>query len=300
MAGSTTQPTLLATLFLDGGHVGRLDSFEGGMPSGEVVTVNMGGEVLPRKHLSATKYEDIVVQLPFPPPEAVRAWVSSMMTGAGQSKSGAIVFTNRANKHVRTLEFFDALLSEVTFPALDAKSKDQASLTLRIKTERTRLKFTGTPPAASGPKTKKVAVVSNFRFEITGLEAKRVSKVDALTVKQAITTTSVGDLRDFELTPARLELPNLRLMLAEIDFEPWYQWLDDFVVKGNNSPANEKTGSLVYLDTNLSKELARINFSGLGIFRLTPDRVGAPASDSLRRMTAELYCEGMNLVLPPP
>jgi hypothetical protein len=76
----------------------------------------------------------------------------------------------------------------------------------------------------------------------------------------------------------------------------WKAWFDDFVVSGNNSDAAERKGSLTLLAPNLAEELVRIDFAGLGIFRLTGDPDPDVPPGAIATMTAELYCEQMTLV----
>lgn len=59
------------------------------------------------------------------------------------------------------------------------------------------------------------------------------------------------------------------------------------MIKGNSSDKNERAGRLLLLAPNLEDELARIEFSNLGIIALRP-RVSAAGAGQLE---AELYVE---------
>ena len=74
------------------------------------------------------------------------------------------------------------------------------------------------------------------------------------------------------------------------------QWHEDFVIKGKNDKAAEKKGALILLDPSLKTELARINLFNLGIYRLA-SQASAAGAESIARLTAELYCERMELVI---
>ena len=74
------------------------------------------------------------------------------------------------------------------------------------------------------------------------------------------------------------------------DFVAWHQ---DFVIKGNNGEAQEKNGSLDFLAANLKDVLFTIGFSHLGIFKLAAEPSEA-GSESIRRLTASMYCEQMS------
>ena len=87
------------------------------------------------------------------------------------------------------------------------------------------------------------------------------------------------------------EFPNLRIELSSVSATTWRTWFQSFLI--DSSAANEKTGNLSFLSTNLTTVLATINFFNLGIFRLE----SSPVDPS--RVVAELYCERMELVIPP-
>jgi hypothetical protein len=89
------------------------------------------------------------------------------------------------------------------------------------------------------------------------------------------------------------EFPNLRIELSAASAATWRTWFQSFVIDGHSSATDEKSGSLSFLNANLTTVLATINFYNLGIFRLENE----PADPS--RVVAELYCERMELAIPP-
>jgi len=78
----------------------------------------------------------------------------------------------------------------------------------------------------------------------------------------------------------------------------WQAWFEDFVINGINDDAHEKNGALVFLSPNRQTELGRVNFFNLGIFKLAPAK--ADAAEQIQRVTAELYCERMQLQMAKP
>jgi hypothetical protein len=95
-----------------------------------------------------------------------------------------------------------------------------------------------------------------------------------------------------------LEFPNLRIELAAVSAESCRAWFRSFVIDGNSSAANEKTGTLSFLSPNLAAMLATIRFHNLGIFRL--ENAPADTSGEVMRVVAELYCERMELAIGSP
>jgi hypothetical protein len=193
-------------------------------------------------------------------------------------------------------EFTNALLVETTLPALDAGSKDAALITVKLAPEYTRLKqASGKASTFADNKAAKKWLASNFRFEMTGLDASKVSKIDSFTVRQVSRENSVGEMRDYQKVPGSIEFPNLRITLAASTAGSWENWHEDFVVNGNNGADKERNGAIVYLDPTRTAELGRVNLSNCGIFRLSAEKVEA-GSEQLRRLVADLYCERMDFV----
>jgi hypothetical protein len=89
------------------------------------------------------------------------------------------------------------------------------------------------------------------------------------------------------------EFPNLRIELSAVSAGTWRTWFESFVMDGHSGATGEKSGSLSLLNANLTTVLATINFFNLGIFRLE----NAPADSG--RVVAELYCQRMELAIPP-
>ena len=49
------------------------------------------------------------------------------------------------------------------------------------------------------------------------------------------------------MQPGRIDFPNLRVTISELDAGPWGDWAQDFLVKGNNDDSHEKSGAIVFL-----------------------------------------------------
>jgi hypothetical protein len=113
-------------------------------------------------------------------------------------------------------------------------------------------------------------------------------------VKQSVVTDDIGDARDYQREPGRLEFPDLAITLAESSAKSWFDWFEDFVIKGNSGETTEKNGSIAFLSANLADELLRIDLFNLGIFKIGADKTEAN-SDRLTTVTAQLYCERMEL-----
>ncbi|MGI8604720.1 MAG: hypothetical protein ACR2OZ_17250 [Verrucomicrobiales bacterium] len=92
-----------------------------------------------------------------------------------------------------------------------------------------------------------------------------------------------------------LPLDTLRARRFTSGAQTWFAWFEDFLIRGNNSTSHEKNGKLTFLASDMRRELGTIRLSNLGIFRL---RAGPGPTDGIRKLTAELYCQRMELRLP--
>lgn len=283
-------------LNLDGVSCGFVKSVDGGGITAEVVHEPSGPSYFVKKHIGPLKYEDFTLQIGLSMAKVVYDWIAASWAGNTMRKNGAIIAADYKLQARSTREFFNALITETTIPAMDAGSKEPAYLTLKFAPEHTRFKkASGKVTGVGGKGTQKLWLPSNFRLEIAGLDCKKVSRIEALTVKQQIIAGDMGGGRDYQKEPGRLEFPNLKIALPESAAQTWMDWHEDFVIKGNNDESREKQGALVLLASDRKQELARVNFYNLGIFRLAPEKPGA-SSDRIKRLTVELYCERMEWV----
>jgi phage tail-like protein len=283
-------------LELDGVRAGSIRSATGGSASSDVVEEKVGADHVVKKHLAGVKYDDIVVDCGTAMSKSFYSWISDTFDFKSARKDGSVVTTDYNLNEVSRLNFFHALIREVAFPALDASSKDAAKLTVKFAPEYTRfVKASGkaSPMEKVDSSVQKKWLPSNFRLKIDGVDCTYVNKIDALVFEQKLVDNAVGELRDYEKQPAYLEIPDLIVTVAESHAGDFVAWHQDFVINGNNGDAHEKNGTLDFLAPNLKDILFTIGFSHLGIFKLAaaPSQAG---SESIRRLTASMYCEQMS------
>lgn len=280
-------------LDLNGDFAGWIQSMEGGQATADVVTEKLGSDLIWHKHIAGVKYEDIKISCGTSMSKSFYEWIQASLDHKVTRFDGALIMADYNFKEVSRLNFFQALVTEVGFPALDAASKDAAKMSVSCAPELCRFvrKPGSTIKGEIGKGQQKKWLPSNFKLVIDGLDdaCKHVNKIEALTIKQKVVENPVGELRDYQREPAHIEFPNLVITCSEAYADKLYAWHEDFVIKGNNDNSKEKTGSLQYLSSDL-KPLFTLDFLGLGIFKLTPEKVEA-ASENIARVKAEMYCE---------
>lgn len=281
-------------LDLAGNMAGWVSSVEGGHCKAEVVAEKVGVDLIQHKHIGGLSYEDISVSMGTSMSKTFYEWCQASVDHQYKRiDNGAIISADFNMKEMGRLNFFNALITELGFPAVDATSKDACKMSVKFSPEYTRnIRKPGA--AISGPLGRgeqKKWQAANFRLELQGAEkaCKWVNKVEALTIKQKVVKSQVGEQRDYQIECASVEYPNLVITVSDAHADELYQWHEDFVIKGNCTQDKERTGALHYLSSDL-KELFTLEFQGLGIFALTPEKHEA-GSESIKRVKAELYCE---------
>ncbi len=280
------------------GLSGWLYSAEGGQASAEVVVEKMGPDHYQRKHVGSVKYDDLSIACGVGMNKLFYDWLTRSLNLNFDRHSGAIVTADYNYKVMSRMEFYDALITEIGFPALDAAARDPAKLSVKFTPERTRI----TP--GDGSDLSRYAIrepvkrwlPSNFRLRINGLEKScaRVNKIDAIVIKQKSVESPFNESRDWEREPATLEFPNLVITLPEADAGPFQDWYEDFVIDGNNDQDAERPGTLEFLSSNLREILFSIELRQIGIFKITPDKLEA-GSENIRRTKVEMYVEEMHV-----
>lgn len=296
-AGTTQASSASSTeLAIDGVSCGKVYSAEGGDPRASTVVVsNPVGTALPKKQISGVSYAPITVEVAFPPVQPILDWIGDLCANRQTRKTLLLTTYNASGQVVgNALQATDARLTEVRFPAFDAVSKDPARLTLVFTpayTHATPAAATSSTVTKSAGAATKAAILSNFKVQIGNLPATRVSRIEAITIKQPVAENIAGNTKQTVQTVGTTEFSNLVLTISRIDIADWNTWRDSFVVNGKNDDGSETSGSLDLLAADMTTKLMTLQFSQVGILRASPVR--ETSIDAILRFQAELYCESM-------
>jgi hypothetical protein len=284
-------------LLLDGIDVGIVQKASGGSVKAEVAKIPQSTEYLIKNQIGNITIEDMSIQCGLAMGQSFKDWIKASLDGAHMYKSGELVVADFNRKAIQSREFKNALITEVGFPAADAAAKDVAYLSVKWALE-DMLDKAGDGAMISKPNNMNQTMFrpENFRLTIDGLEATtgKVSKVEALTIKQSVTRDSIGNARVYELIPGKLEMPNLKITFNRNAVENIGKWHHDFLYVGNNDVSQEKTGLLEFLDATRQKVLLAIEFKGLGIIDLKGDEF-SNNNDKVSTVTAEMYCDQIDI-----
>jgi T4-like virus tail tube protein gp19 len=268
-------------LLMDDDPAGLLRSADGGEAYAEVILEP--GEIFDSKsHSSPTMYEDIVIQTSANMNNQFYDWIASTWEGKVEHpQNGSIVTFDYDYKPKAMRNFHEGMITETTFPEMDAASKDNAFLSINVAPSSTEVVGPSGQDYTQG-KTRKW-LVSNFKLDIPGLDCTKINKIDAFTVK-----STHGE------TP-KVEFSNLVITMAVSGAESWNKWYRKSVVLG---APTELSGQLSTYDATMSQKQIHIDLEGLGIVRLGPAKLVA-GSEAIARVVAELYVERMHFNGPP-
>jgi hypothetical protein len=257
-------------LVLDGIDCGLAQKVEGGDVEGEgrVLTLQMG--------LSMG--------------QPVKDWIDASLAMSYMRKSGEIKAADADRSVHRVSEFENALLTEIGFPACGGSATGVAFMTLKFSPWIVRnKKGDGSKVDNPADMSQKQWHPSDFRLTIDGLHGatEKVSKVDAIVIKQSVVSDQVGSERDYFKEPGKVDYPNIRITLPEADSADFSAWHDDSA----GSHSGKKNGRLAYLDPERN-ELLVLELKGLGIHKISKAST-TNNEDKIASVTVEMYVENI-------
>jgi hypothetical protein len=278
-----------------GGTSGPVTSVEGGTASSVVIAEKAGPDGIVHKHLAGVKYDDIVITCGPGMSSAFYAWIADTLNRNIGRKDGAIVVGDFNFREISRLNFANALISRVVFPALDSTSKDAAAITVALSPDYTRqVPAGGSLQGPTGTKQKQW-MRDAFRLNIDGLNCTHVGSIAAIVVQRNAVDESI---RETQSQPQSLDISDLVITLPEANADSFYAWFDDFVIKGNNLAAAEKSGTLELLTSDQKETLFTLTFGALGIHRVSPSKLEA-GSSTVRQVEVAMYCEQITFTYGP-
>jgi len=241
----------------------------------------------------------LVITIGFPLPQPIVDWIRDMCANQTDRKTVQLVETDYAGAVQFGTIWYDTQLVEVDFPAFDASDQSPALLTLTFLPGSSRPVAAGTTIDTTAydalGRTAVNVQCCDFTLAIDGLDTARVNRIEALVIKRPPTSSGIhSDVGSGLPSQATTDFSNLVVSVGKSGAATWQAWFDDFIGKANFSDANEKSGTLAITDSARSREIFTLQFSNLGITRLSPPAYVA-GTDQIARDQAELYCETMTV-----
>jgi hypothetical protein len=280
-------------LELEGAAVGFVTSVEGGEAIGTVVVSPPGEDGIAKKQIASVGYDPITIQFGVGMGQELYDWIAEVLDRRQKPRSGAIAFLNYDFTEVRRLEWTQGLITEIVFPPAVGASKDQTLFTITIDPQTaTFASSSGKAHTGFSAKQQKKSLSSNFAFSVTGLESAsaKIASVQGLSVTQPL----VREARDVAQPGlGALQVSNILVMVALASAQPWLDWVDDVLLRGQSEDDAERTATLRFLDATLKNPLFTLTLFHVGPVRAQRQK-SVSGSDAVALVELELYCESVS------
>jgi hypothetical protein len=267
----------------------------GGKVAGRIRNVNRGGvRVLippPGGRAPVVTFEDVTFECGAGMSSAFYEWLGSGVDRRPVRKDVSVFGLDDFGVEKLRLELQNALISGVALPPLAAASRDDASLTVKVRAEATK-----SSPSGVKPKTPPIAVgkrwsVADYRLSISGVDTSRVFSIEGMSVGIKMAELSAGSKRDYQIEPVSTQYPNLVVTVSEKDGEGFFSWHKEMLTKGGIS---EKFASLEYLAPGGKATYFRVELREVGVVQ-----IAGPMGSGIRSVKVEMYCEDMSFKAQP-
>lgn len=267
-------------LFVDGVNAGFVQAVRGGTIIADAIVEATPPGGFPKKRPSPARFDPLQWQTTTALSKPFFQWLSGAVDGKPPAKTGMLVSYDALLQEQERRTFANLRVVEVGFPILDAASKSVATLTVVAQAD-SAVVAPGSGQPAGKIATPKPPLASSFRLILDNLDTTRVSSISPITVKLA----PRGDISNFSVT------------IGTASTASWRKWHEAFVVKGQGTDANEKSGMIELFAADMKSLVLRVRLEGVGILRLEP-ATSEGGAEAIPRMKAELYAESIRLELP--
>jgi T4-like virus tail tube protein gp19 len=281
---------------IDGGDTPfYLKSVDGGFVKASVIDEPIGLDLVRIKHTSVREVDPIGIEVGLAGSKDILNWIRASWKRDWSRRNGHIIHANYDQLSVVEQWYYDALLMETTFPALDGNSKDPSFLKVKFQPERVELKPGDNKHLGAGLGTKqKTWQTAGFRLRIDGVEVTGTQKIESFTIKQGVKRVAVGNQRFQELEPTKIEFPGITGYIAHAKAGALVKWYNEFVVNQSADPAAERNGALEFLAADKSTVLFTIKLAHVGLSSLSIPKSDGN-QDAIRMCKFELYVGSMDI-----
>ncbi len=272
-----------------------IKSIEGGYPKMNSVDEQVGGDNMRIKHATSTEVDPITIEVGMSQTDFLLKWVKDSWEKKFARYSGSIVSGNFDYKAQLEQWFYDSLITETTFPTLDASSKDALYLKVKLQPERVDFRQGDDHVLAFAHSSKqKLWSAAAFRLVIDGIDTRHVNKIDSFTIKQGVKPVAPGPSRFAQYEPTKIDFPDLSFHMSSKHSGEVYNWYHDVVIKGKKDPLAERNGAIEFLDTSRKEVLLRVVLKDVGIKQWTRPKMEAN-QDAIARCKVDLFVGAMEL-----
>lgn len=273
-----------------------LRSVDGGHVRGNVVEEPVGPHNLRVKHMSTVDIEPFSIDCGISGANDVLQWIQQSWRKDWSRRNGQITHANFDLYKVFEHEFFDALITETTFPSLDGSSKEAAYLKLKLQPERViSKKGSGERISGNMGSKQKLWMCSGFRLNLDHIQGvEYTNKIDSFTIKQGVKKLYTGYDRFPQIEPTKIDFPNLSGTISLEYADGLLDWHKKYVVDGQHDKKAQTTGSLEFLSPDRASTLFKIQLYDVGIHQCEILQSQANV-EQIKRVKFQLYVGRMDL-----
>ncbi len=272
-----------------------LKSIEGGFVKAGVIDEPIGVDLMRIKHTTVREVEPISAEMGLAGATEVLKWIKASWKKDWSRRNGHITHSNYDMKSVVEQWYYDALITETTFPSLDGTSKEASFLKIKFQPERIEIKpgDSNKLKGETGIK-QKLWQTAGFRLRIDGVDVTGTKKIESFTIKQGTKKVAVGNMRFQELEPTKVEFPAITGHIAHAHAASLVKWHNEFLVSRSADPAAERNGAIEFLAADKSTVIFTLKLANVGLSSLSIPKSDGN-QDALRMCKFELYVGSMDI-----
>jgi hypothetical protein len=292
MATLPSQPLPHLAVSLNGSCVGDVRAIEGLQAEADVVSNDLGPNGLTKKHVSNIRWTPGLLTLGLGMGAPMATWLRSSLAQSQLPASGSIVRADANDRAQSSIDFTNAVLTQLTVPALDALSNDPAALLVGFDAEQVRIaKGDGSDSRGNVP-APKPWLCSGFRIALGNLPCDDILRVESLSWTAVAGGDQVGIFREPTKHPMNVTVPDLELTIGAKGFAPWAAAAQRWFIDGEHLEPNEMAGTITLVGDG---DLATIMLANVGFKRFP---FASPAENgSADRFVVTLYIESLGFEL---
>jgi hypothetical protein len=299
LPGSKSYTTGHFELLIDGHKsTAYLKQIDGGWSKANVVDDAVGAYQNRIKHISTVEIEPFSLEFGLAGANDILQWIKGSWSRKYSRRNGQITHANFDLYQTYEHEFYEALITETTFPTLDGAAKDSGYIKCKIQPERVvtkKLPGSGQRVDGATGNKQKLWSPSAFRLNIDTIdEMKYCNKLDSFTIKQGVKKLYTGSGRFPQIEPTNIQFPNLTGTISLQYADKLLKWHEDYINTGIQDPKAQKTGSIEFLSPDRKQTIFRINLYEVGLNFAAIESSTANA-DQIKRVKFEMYVHRMEI-----
>ena len=277
-------------------------SVEGGWSRASIAEDAVGSSEQRHPRITTVDIDPITVEFGLAGAKDMLKWIQASWNRQFSRRNGQITHADFDMRAMFEHDFYEALITETTFPTLDGSSKEGGYIRCKLQPESVATKPLGAPgPQISGimsPK-QKMWTPAAFRFSIDGIDdLQHVNKLDSFMVTLETKKFYTGASRFPQIVPFNLKFPKITGTLSLKYADKLIGWHKDYIRTqdgaGIKDSAAQKTGSIEFLSPDRKQTIFRINLLGV-----VPVYVGVDPSkaneEQIKRLKFELSVNRMTI-----